>query len=383
MLDVATQAVPLSWGAPSARERGPVVAHGRGKNVIGGGQYAVWAALGRARSPEGLKKTDFSGHQQAWAPAVSDERIVSLDPWGECVHLFEKQLPVHDLRPSIASCEAWLQVPEIEIAIQQGHLEVDGHVLRPHRDEQLAPSAPGQHQIKVWQISIDPVWYLPGVADRLQVSEQKLRHALCEGTGVQDLIQRPDVPVFLPPVGGSTLYIVGDRNTLSTGPVCVRVHDECNSSDVFGSDVCTCRPYLMYSLQYAIKMAQQGGVGVILYSRKEGRGFGEVPKFWACHQRHQWQSAPMHPASQEARVQNFIQANLNVAGAHDLRFHELVPDVLHWLGVQNVQQFLSMNTNKLQALQNCGIKVEQCVPIDENLVTQHARIEVAAKEALL
>jgi GTP cyclohydrolase II len=57
------------------------------------------------------------------------------------------------------------------------------------------------------------------------------------------------------------------------------VHDECNGSDVFGSDICTCRPYLTHAIEECIQMAQQGGVGLIAYSRKEGRALGEVTKF--------------------------------------------------------------------------------------------------------
>lgn len=59
----------------------------------------------------------------------------------------------------------------------------------------------------------------------------------------------------------------------------LRVHDECNGSDVFGSDICTCRPYLIFGVEEAVKEAQQGGSGVVIYFRKEGRGLGEVTKY--------------------------------------------------------------------------------------------------------
>lgn len=52
-----------------------------------------------------------------------------------------------------------------------------------------------------------------------------------------------------------------------------RTHDECNGSDVFGSDICTCRPYLTHGIEECIKTAQEGGVGVIVYFRKEGTLF--------------------------------------------------------------------------------------------------------------
>jgi len=58
----------------------------------------------------------------------------------------------------------------------------------------------------------------------------------------------------------------------------LRVHDECNGSDVFGSDICTCRPYLIYGIEEAVKEAQKGGSGVVIYFRKEGRALGEVTK---------------------------------------------------------------------------------------------------------
>ena len=59
----------------------------------------------------------------------------------------------------------------------------------------------------------------------------------------------------------------------------LRVHDECNGSDVFGSDICTCRPYLIFGVEEAVKEAQQGGSGVVIYFRKEGRALGEVTKY--------------------------------------------------------------------------------------------------------
>ncbi|KZZ99345.1 GTP cyclohydrolase II, RibA [Moelleriella libera RCEF 2490] len=61
----------------------------------------------------------------------------------------------------------------------------------------------------------------------------------------------------------------------------LRIHDECNGSDVFGSDICTCRPYLIFGIEEAVKEAQNGGSGVVIYFRKEGRALGEVTKIRA------------------------------------------------------------------------------------------------------
>lgn len=51
-----------------------------------------------------------------------------------------------------------------------------------------------------------------------------------------------------------------------------------NGSDVFGSDICTCKPYLVFAIEECIRTAQRGGVGVVVYFRKEGRALGEVTK---------------------------------------------------------------------------------------------------------
>ena len=63
----------------------------------------------------------------------------------------------------------------------------------------------------------------------------------------------------------------------------LRVHDECNGSDVFGSDICTCKPYLIFAIEECIRTAQRGGVGVVVYFRKEGRALGEVTKYVSNH----------------------------------------------------------------------------------------------------
>jgi hypothetical protein len=79
-----------------------------------------------------------------------------------------------------------------------------------------------------------------------------------------ELVTRSDLEVFLPPIGGQTLYVFGDPRDLANPEVTLtaRVHDECNGSDVFGSDICTCRPYLTHAIEECIRGAQRGGVGL-------------------------------------------------------------------------------------------------------------------------
>lgn len=100
------------------------------------------------------------------------------------------------------------------------------------------------------------------------------------GGSFPELITRGDIKLFMPPIGGLTVYCFGDVSKMSDPNVrlALRVHDECNGSDVFGSDICTCRPYLIFGIEEAVKEAQNGGSGVVIYFRKEGRALGEVTK---------------------------------------------------------------------------------------------------------
>ena len=66
-----------------------------------------------------------------------------------------------------------------------------------------------------------------------------------------ELVTRPDLELFLPPIGGQTVYLFGDVERIGSPDTVIacRVHDECNGSDVFGSDICTCRPYLAHGVE--------------------------------------------------------------------------------------------------------------------------------------
>lgn len=176
-----------------------------------------------------------------------------------------------DIRPTIAITKAHMRVPEIENHIQRGLLKVDNKVVLPGGD------------LVVTKGAVEPVWFLPGVAARFGVEEVVLRRALFEDTGgmYPELITRPDLKVFLPPIGGLSIYVFGKISDLADPKkkLTFRIHDECNGSDVFGSDICTCRPYLIFGIEECVKAAQEGNVGLIVYFRKEGRALGEVTKY--------------------------------------------------------------------------------------------------------
>ena len=371
-------APPLNWGAADALARGPVVgttANRSQRNVIGthSGSYGVYRALAVAAGnlPRGHRAdltdtapTDVVGPHPAWADA---DRIVSLDPWGAGVQreYADYLARSYDIRPTIAVTKAHVHLPEIRQAIAFQRLHPDGRILL--EDASAA----------VTKVAVEPVWWLPGVARRFGVAESDLRRALFEETGgmYPELVTRSDLEVFLPPIGGQTLYIFGRMADLADPSVTLtaRVHDECNGSDVFGSDICTCRPYLTHAIEECIQGAQRGGVGLIAYSRKEGRALGEVTKFLVYNARKRQVGGD--------RADRYFLRTECVAGVQDMRFQELMPDVLHWLGVRRIHRLVSMSNDKYDAITGSGIEVGERVKIPDALVPADARVEIEAKIA--
>jgi GTP cyclohydrolase II len=370
--------LPLTWGAADPLERGPVIGTTtqRGhRNVIGthSGSYGVYRALAvaagrlnrehRADLTDTMPTDDIGPHAQ-WGEA---ERIVSLDPWGASVaRVFADYLAEgYDIRPTIAVTKAHIDLPEIKQAVVFGRLKSDGRVLRDNGSA------------VVTKVALEPVWWLPGVARRFGCSEAELRRALFEETGgmYPELVTRGDLEVFLPPVGGQTLYIFGDARALADAsvPLTARVHDECNGSDVFGSDICTCRPYLTHAIEECVRGAQAGGVGLVAYSRKEGRALGEVTKFLVYNAR-------KRQAGGDSADKYFLRTEC-VAGVQDMRFQELMPDVLHWLGIRKIHRLVSMSNDKYDAITRSGIEVGERVKIPDELIPADARVEIAAKMA--
>ena len=232
-------------------------------------------------------------------------------------------------------------------------------------------------EVNVTKIAIEPVWYLPGIAERFSTSEHALRRTLFEQTGgmFAELVTRPDLHVFLPPIGGITVYVFGEMEAITDDgrKLSCRVHDECNGSDVFGSDICTCRPYLVHGIEDAVETAQQGGAGLIVYNRKEGRALGEVTKFLVYNARKRQKGGDT--------AEHYFERTECVAGVQDMRFQELMPDVLSWLGITRIDRFLSMSNMKYDSVVSQGIQIIERVPIPEESIPPDAKVEMDAKKA--
>jgi GTP cyclohydrolase II len=372
------ESLTLDWGNKDPMKRGAVVAsqtNPRARNAIGShsGSYTIYRALSVAsgKYPPTHKPDLHNTHSPVklgpFPSWFDDTKIVSLDPWGLDPQIHFKELfdKGYDIRPSIAVTQAHLQIPEIHDAIKAGRLKKDGKVVLDNMD------------IKITKVAIEPVWFLPGMAKRLNVEEGVLRRVLFQESGgmYPELITRPDLKVWLPPIGSTTVYIFGNPQDLSNPEVelSCRVHDECNGSDVFGSDICTCRPYLMYGIEHAAETAQRGGVGIIAYYRKEGRALGEVTKFLVYNARKRQEGGDS--------AATYFKRTECVAGVEDARFQEFMPDVLHLFGIKKIHNLHSMSNMKYNAIVGSGIEVVNRISIPQELIPADASVEMEAKKA--
>ncbi len=368
--------IAMNWGNPDPAVRGPVIAtvkHGGQRNAIGahGGGYCIYTALAVACGEldpnhiPNLQKTEPTNTFGPFASWTNPKGLVTIDPWGHMVKsvfspYFEKG---YDIRPTIAVTKAHIDFPEIKDSLRSKRLTPDGVILKE------------DGQSLVTKAAIEPVWYLPGIAERFGCTESALRQALFKETNMMypELLTRSDIKLFLPPIGGLTIYMWGDPATIPDEdiPLTVRVHDECNGSDVFGSDICTCRPYLAHAIEECIATAQKGGCGVVVYFRKEGRSLGEVTKYLVYNMRKRAEGGD--------QASEYFNCTKNVAGITDTRFQAMMPDALHWLGITKIHKFISMSDMKYDAIVQSGIKIVERVPIPPELIPKDAQVEIQAK----
>jgi 3,4-dihydroxy 2-butanone 4-phosphate synthase/GTP cyclohydrolase II len=127
-------------------------------------------------------------------------------------------------------------------------------------------------------------------------------------------------------------------------PVLVRMHSECLTGDVFGSQRCDCGA----QLDLALRRIAAEERGVLLYLRQEGRGIGL--------------SAKLDAYVLQDQGLDTVEANERLGFPADLRDYRAAAEMLKALGVWEVR-LLSNNPRKLAALAQFGLRLAERVPL--------------------
>ena len=127
-------------------------------------------------------------------------------------------------------------------------------------------------------------------------------------------------------------------------PVLVRVHSECFTGDVLGSERCDCGP----QLHRAMEMVEKEGRGAVLYMRQEGRGIGLANK--------------LHAYRKQEEGLDTVEANVALGFPPDLRDYGEGAQMLVDLGIRKLR-LLTNNPRKVAGLEGYGLEIVERVPI--------------------
>lgn len=133
--------------------------------------------------------------------------------------------------------------------------------------------------------------------------------------------------------------VMGD---IVSQPPLVRIHSQCLTGDVFGSQRCDCRQ----QLELALQMISDSGSGVLIYEEQEGRGIGLMAKLQAYEL--------------QDKGLDTIEANERLGLKADYRQYSLPVEILKALGIKKLR-LLSNNPEKVKAVEDAKIEVVERV----------------------
>ena len=138
-------------------------------------------------------------------------------------------------------------------------------------------------------------------------------------------------------------FVVGEID--QEEPILVRVHSQCLTGDIFGSERCDCG----LQLHGALERIQQEGRGVLLYLLQEGRGIGLFNKLKAYELQEQGHDT--------------VEANEKLGFRPDERNYGIGCQILRDLGVRKMR-LLTNNPGKYIALKGYGLEIVERIPLE-------------------
>jgi 3,4-dihydroxy 2-butanone 4-phosphate synthase/GTP cyclohydrolase II len=193
----------------------------------------------------------------------------------------------------------------------------------------------------------------------------------------KDLLVHRGAEVFLPTKYGGEFKAIAYTNEVDTHEhlalvkgeidpdesVLVRVHSECLTGDVLGSERCDCGD----QLKGAMKMIEEEGKGVLLYMHQEGRGIGLMNKLKAYEL--------------QDKGLDTVEANESLGFKPDLRDYGIGAQILLDIGVRRMR-IITNNPKKIKGLEGYGLDVTDRVPIESRPHSKNLRYLRAKKEKM-
>ena len=283
--NAAGGAPKIRWGAADPNDRGPVIGtltNHAARNAIGthAGAYSLYRALAIAAGQlDAAHRPDLTDTAPAVPlgpfPQWSDpERIVSLDPWGHLVGAGLRDRARRGLgHPADhRGDQAHINMPEICPRDRTPAGSSPTAQCSPKRRCPRSPKSPSTRS------GICPASPSASASRRPTCAARLFEHT---GGMFPELVTRPDLEVFLPPIGGMTVYLFGDlaRSPTPQRPSPAACTTSATAPTCSAPTSAPAAPTSRTASRSASRPRSEGGVGVIVYNRKEGRALGEVTKF--------------------------------------------------------------------------------------------------------